>query len=70
MHGEAEPEPLATTAAGADGTFSLTVPAGEGRPAPFLEWDGLETPWVETGADGSFRLEGLPPRRRTVVELP
>ncbi len=43
----------------------------DGKPAAGVlvryEADGLETRWVETGADGAFRLADLPARRGSVV---
>ena len=48
-----------------------TVKKKDGRPAPGtlvrFEADGLESRWVEAGADGSFRLADLPKRRGAVV---
>lgn len=51
--------------------LSGTVKGRDGRPVSGAlvryEADGLETPWVETGADGAFRLADLPSRRGNVV---
>lgn len=52
-------------------SLSGTVTGRDGRPAPGtlvrFEADGLESRWVETGDDGTFRLADLPSRRGGVV---
>ena len=51
--------------------LSGSVKKRDGKPAAGVlvryEADGLETRWVETGADGAFRLADLPSRRGSVV---
>ncbi|MBK9375629.1 MAG: carboxypeptidase regulatory-like domain-containing protein [Holophagales bacterium] len=51
--------------------LSGSVKKRDGKPAAGAlvryEGDGLETRWVEVGADGTFRLADLPSRRGSVV---
>ncbi len=51
--------------------LSGSVKKRDGKPAAGVllrfEADGLETRWVETGADGAFRLADLPARRGSIV---
>lgn len=52
-------------------SLSGSVKKRDGKPAAgaFVRYeaDGLETRWVETGADGAFRLADLPARRGSIV---
>jgi protocatechuate 3,4-dioxygenase beta subunit len=52
-------------------SLSGSVKGRDGRPVSgaFVRYeaDGLETRWVETGADGAFRLADVPSRRGNVV---
>ncbi len=52
-------------------TLSGSVKKRDGKPAAEVlvryEADGLQSRWVETGADGAFRLADLPARRGSVV---
>ncbi len=68
VKGGAQPKAIAL-AAGA--SLVGSVKKRDGRPAAGVlvryEATGLETRWIETGADGAFRLVDLPLRRGSVV---